>query len=338
MANRHIVDRVLPNRSKLKFYFPVPAKGNKSYVVDLPFFENIQVRESKKANLQKYSLIARSSNLYSYLGADSRRFDLSFYLSLPHLVEDHPEINIDRYINSPAPGAENSEEEKRRFKNPFTPASSRSGAAFRLGTEYTQNLARESARQVLQTDWFRNAIPVSDREMFFTMYGISGGGGSSFGEKVRDIQSAIGSFLPTPSPALTQALSFSFDVSEGTLKLLKTIDLIIYWTNIVRSSVVNHSENPIYGPPIIRLDHGIMYQDVPCICTNYTIDYDEDGGYDLRTLLPRRLKISMRLEEVRAGNYRKFDPTNAIERDNLAGWEAVVLGRTNSMDPGSGGI
>ena len=48
--------------------------------------------------------------------------------------------------------------------------------------------------------------------------------------------------------------------------------------------------------------------------------------------------ISLRLEEVRAGNYKKFDPTNAISRDNLAGWESVVLGETNSMDPGSGGV
>lgn len=338
MTNRHIVDRVLPDRSKLKFYFPVAQKGNENYVVDLPFFENIEVKESKRANLQKYSLIARSSSLYSYLGAESRKLDVSFSMSLPHLVEDHPEINIDRYITSPAVGAENTDTEKKRFTQPFTPKSSRSGAAFRLGTEYTQSLARESARQVIQSDWFKNAIPIADREMFYTNYGLSEPGEGGFGEKIRDIQSGLGSIFPSPAPALSQALSFSFDVNEGLLKLLKTIDLIVYWVNIVRSSVVNNADNPLYGPPIIRLNHGIMYQDIPCICTSYSISHEEEAGYDLRTLLPRKIMISLRLEEVRAGNYKKFDPTNAISRDNLAGWESVVLGETNSMDPGSGGV
>lgn len=115
----------------------------------------------------------------------------------------------------------------------------------------------------------------------------------------------------------------------------RIIDIIIYWTNIIRSSVVNYSKNPIYGPPIIRLSHGILYQDIPCICTDYTIDYNEAMGYDLDTLLPRQLKINLKLEEIRTGDFGEFAPKgNPIERDNLAGWEAVVLGETNSMDPG----
>ena len=115
----------------------------------------------------------------------------------------------------------------------------------------------------------------------------------------------------------------------------RIIDLIIYWTNIIRSSVVNYSKNPIYGPPIIRLSHGILYQNVPCICTNYSIDFNEPAGYDLDTLLPRQLKITLKLEEFRTGDFGEFAPKGSpIERDNLAGWEAVVLGETNSMDPG----
>lgn len=175
--------------------------------------------------------------------------------------------------------------------------------------------------------------------MFYSLYGLEADGGrSGIGGALAKVQTALGSVVPQPSPALSKALSFSFDTDEGTLKLLKTIDLIVYWTNIVRSSVVNYAQNPIFGPPVIRLNHGIMYQDIPCICTNYSIEYEEMAGYDLRTLLPRRIKITMSLEELRVGNFRTFDPANSIERDNLAGWEAVVLGDTNSMDPGSGGL
>jgi hypothetical protein len=81
-----------------------------------------------------------------------------------------------------------------------------------------------------------------------------------------------------------------------------------------------------------------MYQDIPCICTDYSIGYNEAAGYDLDTLLPRQLQITMKLEEIRTGDFGEFDTTDLIKKDNLAGWEAVVLGDTHSMDPGYGGI
>jgi hypothetical protein len=133
---------------------------------------------------------------------------------------------------------------------------------------------------------------------------------------------------------LSTVTAFVEDNQKNQLKY-RVIDLIIYWTNIVRSSVVNYAKNPIYGPPIIRLNHGILYQDIPCVCTSYSIDFEEQAGYDLDTLLPRKIKISMKLEELRTGDFGDFEPKGeAVKRDNLAGWEAVVLGETNSMDPG----
>ena len=126
-----------------------------------------------------------------------------------------------------------------------------------------------------------------------------------------------------------------FGAGDQTLKY-KIIDIIIYWVNIIRSSVVNNAQNPIYGPPVIRLRHGLMYQDVPFICTDYSITWNENMGYDLATLLPRQLQITMKLNEFRTGDFGTFDPNQLVQRDNLAGWEAVVEGPTNSMDPGYG--
>ena len=82
-----------------------------------------------------------------------------------------------------------------------------------------------------------------------------------------------------------------------------------------------------------------MYQDVPCICKNYSLSFNEAMGYDLKTLLPRQIRITMNLEEVRTGDFGEFDPTsqNTRIRDNLAGWEAVIEKSTMSLDPGSGG-
>ncbi len=82
-----------------------------------------------------------------------------------------------------------------------------------------------------------------------------------------------------------------------------------------------------------------MYEDVPCICKDYNISYNEAAGYDMETLLPRQIKVSMKLEEFRAGNFEKFDATStrALDRDNNAGWESVVLSNARSMDPGGAG-
>lgn len=337
MTNRHIVNRALPQRSMLKFYFPVPVvDSNRNYVIDLPFFENISVKESKKARYAKHSLLARSSDLYSYMGADSRKLSLDFSISLPHLDEEHPEINYDQVIH--APSMENVEQEKRRFLEPFTPPSSRQGQAFEKAFEYTSAMARESARQVLLSDWFSNSIPEEDKQIFYSTYGLQSAEDRNVPDFIEPLKSTIGQVFPVPSTDLSKALQFTYDVDEKTLRRLKTIDLIIYWVNVVRSSVINNAKSPTFGPPIVRLRHGIMYQDVPCIVTDYRISHEEAAGYDLQTLLPRKINISMNLEEVRTGDFGDFDPNNQISKDNLAGWESVILEEANSLDPGSGGL
>lgn len=113
---------------------------------------------------------------------------------------------------------------------------------------------------------------------------------------------------------------------------LKTIDIIMYWVNMIRSSALNHSERPAYGPPIIRLNHGIMHQDVPCICMDYKINIDDGAGYDLTTMLPRVIQVSMNLMEHRVGNFQKYNITKTSNKDNIVGWESII-GGTNTIDP-----
>jgi len=327
MTSRHIVDRALPERTKLMFYFPMPTTGSDYYVVELPFFENVSIKESKKARYQKYSLISRSSNLYSYMGADSRVLNLTFNISLPHLLEEHPEITMDKYI-SYMQDRDNLELEKQKFLEPYKTQSIPNGMAFKLGTDYTKSLATDSAKQVLNSleSTVSGSLSVEDKEHIGTRYGLE--------------QLALSQIAQTPTSVAVDRPNTGFqqnaiEYNESQQLKYRIIDLIIYWTNIIRSSVVNYSKNPIYGPPVIRLRHGILYQDIPCICTDYSIDYNEAAGYDLDTLLPRQLKVNLKLEEFRTGDFGEFAPKgNPIQRDNLAGWEAVVLGETNSMDPG----
>ena len=85
MTNKHIIDRRLEERSFLTFNYV--SNGEVTEIVTLPFFEHVNITENKKARIQKYSLLSRSSDLYSYLGADSRELELTFSMTLPHIID-----------------------------------------------------------------------------------------------------------------------------------------------------------------------------------------------------------------------------------------------------------
>jgi len=327
MTNRHIVDRALPDRTKLIFYFPMPSEGNNFYTVDMPFFENVVIKESKKARYKKYSMVSRSSNLYSYLGADSRVMNLNFNISLPHIFEEHPDLNLDKFV-SYVEDKDNPASEQERFLEPYKSKTTPDGIAFKLGTDYTKSLVQDSAKQVIKDLQRKGGATNTETLAYISKrYGL---GDISFEAALGQKSTLLGKI----GAGFGNVLDFVQSASSDYLKS-RAIDLIIYWVNIIRSSVVNYSKNPIYGPPVIRLNHGIMYQNIPCICTDYSIDFNEAAGYDMDTLLPRQIRVTMKLEELRTGDFQDFMPKgNPVQRDNLAGWEAVILGKTNSMDPG----
>tara|TARA_R100001377_G_scaffold38540_1_gene21455 strand:+ start:1263 stop:2282 length:1020 start_codon:yes stop_codon:yes gene_type:complete len=337
MTTRHIVNRGLPERSKLQFFFPNTIEAEEYFVVTLPFFENPRIRERKKARYQSYQTISRSSNLYSYLGADSRQFTVEFNMTLDHIL-DSGDIQMERYMPMER-GVFNQESARSRFFKQRS-AEEHNSPAGRLASQFTAlSTVKDSARQVMNSDFMqRGALSEADTaEYISNKYGVNS---PNYDPEVNhqgallqqtdnfadDIHTSLGS----PQVAQTEVEDLK----------LKAIDVIIYWVNIIRSSVIGHAGNPLYGPPIVRLTHGILYEDVPCICKDYSLSYNENAGFNLETLLPRQIKITMKLEENRTGDFGVFDATNQNTRvrDNLAGWESVVINNTRSGDPGSGGL
>jgi len=130
--------------------------------------------------------------------------------------------------------------------------------------------------------------------------------------------------------------------SDAASERRKYINLITDYIVAVRSTVINNASNPIYGPPLVRLWFGQLYENVPCICTSYSIEADISAGYDKRTLLPRILRVSMSLVEARnMGKFSNKPWADQVERDALPGWEVIVNpgSRTGStMDPWKVGL
>jgi hypothetical protein len=125
---------------------------------------------------------------------------------------------------------------------------------------------------------------------------------------------------------LKDAGSQTQDILQGTEpnEMTKIIDTLLFFISLLRTSVVNKASNPMYGPPLLRLSFGTLYQSVPCIAKSYNLSWEEDAGYHLESLTPRRLKVDITMEEIRVGDFGNYEPAKYQVRDNLTGWESAI--------------
>ena len=303
--------RSLGQRSHLVFEFP--AHGERGYRAYLPMFENCQITEAQKSNLAEYSLLGRNSSIYSYLGAKSRTFNLTFKISLLHILEQ-----------------ETSEGIEDMFRQQFSVLYLSKDALKKAFFENTVSYGPELALAGIAKNKTKRITGIEHaklhREFYQRIAKIRNPGLNAFDRGLNSIFSTFG--------------LDSFVASDPSYQSInKIIDLVIYWVNLVRSSTKNNSRDTTLGPPIVRLNHGTMYNNIPCVVDSYNIKLMDESGYDVQTLTPKQIEISMTLNEYRVGNFGEFtsrgeisDNTNA--GDNNVGWEAVFS--ENNMDPYNG--
>lgn len=310
-----IKDSLLEEKSFLKFEYPTEnSKYGIPKVITLPFFEDPEIKESKNAKYAKYQPISRASELFAYLGSEARTFSLTFKLTLPHIEKFYKGTETSRFSHDQLDAKE-------------------VDAFFDKVDAYVENNPEYGAH------------PTPDPELFSL--------GVTIGGDIAELEPSI----MTPSPVLAAASyesAFTPNTtfvpglygyplqSEGYKNWLiknrvgpnvgskfqqrvRTKDLLAYWIDIIRSSTYNNVQNPVLGPPIVRITHGILFRNIPCITENYNISFDPNTGYDKNTMLPRVIKVDMELKEIRSGDFGKFNiDADSIESDNLAGWESVI--------------
>jgi len=307
---------------KLEFHY---YEEGSPQVRIIPFYENPRIQESQQPRLATYGPIGRAVSNFAYLGSQSRRFKVKFNITLPHLyVEDLGNVNTTRGLT-----------QAQKRKHILDPASPWTAARM------------------------RDLAPA----LFFMPFskGISGAVGASESTPPTGGKSAkYDSFYENPeimddmsrkfynwSKIYSPLLRIN---SEGASQRRKIIDKITSMIASVRSSVVNNAIDPIYGPPIVRLSYGILYDNVPCVCQSYSIEFDPDAGFDNKTLLPRVLTLGVELSETRTFNSQgSAEAVRAFGRgpmgqdfmagrDGLQGWEFIVSDEHEfdgmTMDPG----
>lgn len=139
---------------------------------------------------------------------------------------------------------------------------------------------------------------------------------AEFGAFSRQAKPSVG--VPDAGPAR------SMDTKHANRR--KASAAVLEFINLIRSSVVNHSERPYDGPPLLILDYGIQYVNVPCVATNYSIKFSDDKGFDPELLLPRVLEVSMDLVEIRTSGQGRTEFANT-------GWEATVRDLQQGNNP-----
>lgn len=299
MARNRIASRYLPERSYLYFRYP-QSSAVKSIEFYLPMLENIEISESQKPNLATYDLIGRNGTLHAYLGSKSREFNLKFNITLPNVMEYIGVIGMNPQFSNQFRFFYNESDNKARVKQKFFNFKSDSKASWDMNTFIPFYQTGKSIYYSLAGE----TIPdPNDQGFFSNLFRSDGAIGSIFG--------GLG--------------------SEDPKVLEKAVDAVMLWIAVIRSSTVNNSKNATLGPPSVYINHGTMYQSIPCVCTNYSIRLVNNVGYELLSMTPRQIEVNMSLTENRVGDFGEWKPFDRIKGDNNTGWESVI--EFGTMDP-----
>tara|TARA_R110000824_G_scaffold104346_6_gene247618 strand:- start:254 stop:1210 length:957 start_codon:yes stop_codon:yes gene_type:complete len=315
MASNLVDMRLLEVRSGMFFEYPKFGNVDKNIMFFLPFWENPVITEAKEARVVEYNPINRGSTLFAHVGANARNLTIEFNLTVPHIMRSiNSVLNSQKLVEHLS-----TEKEKKRFnsKNPFEGT---------IPTTRAEDNIRLWKQLVIENNLGRAGELPSQRPPSLLRPGLE-----SFGEPEER--------LPTPGEpvgtgTVLAPLKGAYDhipLNESPTAL-KAINSAVYILETIRSCVAGNAKSSVLGPPILRLRHGAAYNDVPLICRDYSISIIEEAGYDLKTLIPHRMVITLNTSEVRTGDFGTFKPGKWMSRDNVAGWEAVM--EHGSADPG----
>jgi hypothetical protein len=293
-----ITNRQVDNKSKLVFHFNLGDASN--LIRTLHFLENIQIKESTQTNYSEYTPLGNNGSIFTYLGAKSRSIDLDFNITLPH-IQTHTLI-----------------------KPPLA-----SGATKITRNDYFNSMA------IVGIEAAREESSKQNIERFINQF-IDNVRSEPADLKLHSDPSFSTNDVINASNLLDlfsdSDLSRGYTSGPGAETRLKSLMQVMYWVNLIRSSVLTNSKQPSLGPPIVRLVHGVMYQNVPCIVTDYSMAVDDTAGYDELTFLPRVLKVSMALKEVRQRG-ETFNNADNQTKDMMPGWEAFAIDGFATLDP-----
>lgn len=338
--------RKLEERSYLAIEFPQTDK--RVFRTYVPFLENPKISEKGKSNLSEYNLLGRPGSLFSYGGSPSREISLSFKISLLNLLHlDSTEGISERF--------------KRSF-NLFFSDREMAKEAFNLTTGKSEFLTSNQGRSLSYAPGTLEIspggdgpglLPESSREDIIGSPDVKMGKGLEHSSIHRGYYRDLIGRVTGTSPSFddfANILTTGINAIPGIFtgpnsgsigspqdtenRITGLLDMIYVWVNLIRSTTLNNSTNTVLGPPTVRLTHGPMYNNVPCVVEDYSIKIVDESGFEMQSLTPKQIEISLSLKENRVGDSGDFLTGTLGSGDNIVGWEAII--DSNNIDPYNG--
>ena len=297
----HKVDNRLQERSKLIFEFPT-TESNATLDRVCPFFENPTITEKKTTSLIKYDVLGRTSNYLAYTGAKSKQYTVEFNMTLAHIV--HMATN-ELFAQVPMPPTKLQKQ----------------GAFFTTKPGTTEAVNSESTYTRKRRAFIKKVNDGKDLQGFQRQVQDDAtlkGGLLAQGD-------SLGVSLVTPTtPEVDLAVDLRAYNKDKDGVYNQALDIMLFWISLIRMSALTSRQQPTLGPPIIRLVHGVLFDNIATVLENYSISVVEEAGYDIVTLLPQQIKINLNLIQIQRNN----DPralTNVTHMDEMRGWDDLLV-------------
>ena len=296
----HKVDNRLQERSKLIFEFPT-TESNATLDRVCPFFENPIITEKKTTSLIKYDVLGRTSNYLAYTGAKSKQYTVEFNMTLAHIV--HMATN-ELFTQVPMPPT------KLQKQGSFFTTKPGTTEAVNSESTYTRKRKAFMTKVNGGLSLADAAAPIAAAAAVGVLFGTQLTAGAAD--------------LADTTPELDLAVDLKAYSKDKDGVYNQALDIMLYWISLIRMSALTSRQQPTLGPPIIRLVHGVLFDNIATVLENYSISVVEEAGYDIVTLLPQQIKINLNLIQIQRNN----DPralTNVTHMDEMKGWDDLLI-------------
>jgi hypothetical protein len=290
------MNTVLEERSYIDVYFPNQNIGRRR----IAFFENPKIREDRTARYASTNIVARNEPVRLYTGSDARKVKLEFVYTLPH-IEYFLKLCNQQALAGFVESATNS---IALIGAADAPISTTKNAY----ANFVKNKLGKFFGNSFKTS-FSNTVQISnsDRKTGPRFYE------PTFQEPKDGIRERKTS---THLERLVRAWTLDSQQLTQSMGMMA-----VYYTQFVidtvRAAVVGDTvkETNAVGPPIVRFRHGTVFNEAPFIIKSYNIEYADNKGYEVKTLMPRQVRVSLNLEEFRQTHGSHHGDINTIVPD-----------------------
>ena len=332
-TERFQINQAIEKRGGLRFNYAPTNTNSAVKVVWVPFYENPQITESRKANYASTKIFLRNEPVRLYTGSEPRKFRVEINYSLIHMAAM---VSADDMSDIFGGIPEEFIKDIRAIKTYLQQTANKDTGSTHLAAQSDPDVTREAKLRGSSREgpwgpnrWWNGTAPHQPDRAAERFSGHEPTFLQSIGAPASIAQ--LGARMSPPQASQGSnywnfALMWTMRATDQWAKHHALLQIVM---NNIRSAVIGTAQMPVKGPPIVELKWGAAYNFTPCIITDYKIQPVEVAGYDAKSLTAQRIKISLSLEEMRNINGNLWGSPEI--GGDLPGWDSIA--NLGTIDP-----